>query len=66
MTNKFMILRDISCDYILKDRLISLVGRVFTKGPEDLGSISGQVISKILKLVLDTSFLNSQQYKVRI
>ena len=32
----------------------------------DLGSISGRVIPKTLKMVLDTSLLNTQQYKVRI
>ena len=32
----------------------------------DLGSIPGRVIPKALKMVLDTSLLNSQQYKVRI
>ena len=47
-------------------RLISLVGRVFTNDSEDLSSIPGRVISKTLKMVLDTSFLNTQQYKVRI
>ena len=31
-----------------------------------LGSISGRVIPKTLKIVLDTSLLNTQQYKVRI
>ncbi len=43
-----------------------LVGRVFANGPDDLGSITGLVIPKSLKIVLDTSFLNTQQYKVRI
>ena len=47
-------------------RLIGLVSRVFTNGPGDLGSIPGRVILKTLKMVLDTSLLNSQQYKVRI
>ena len=46
--------------------LIGLVGRVFANGPGDLGSISGRVILKTLKMVLDTSLLNTQQYKVRI
>ena len=32
----------------------------------DLGSIPGHVIPKTLKMVLDTSLLNTQQYKVRI
>ena len=43
-----------------------LVGRVFANNPGDLGSIQGHVIPKTLKMVLDTSLLNTQQYKVRI
>ena len=43
-----------------------LVGRVFANGPKDLGSIPRQVIPKTLKMVLDTSLLNIQQYKVCI
>ena len=35
-------------------------------GLGDLGSIPGCVIPKTLKIVLDTSLLNTQQYKVRI
>ena len=35
-------------------------------GLGDLGSIPGCVIPKFLKMVLDTSLLNSQQYKVRV
>ena len=34
-------------------------------GPRDLGSIPGRVIPKTLKMVLYTSLLNTQQYKVR-
>ena len=34
--------------------------------PVDLDSIPGFVIPKTLKMLLDTSLLNSQQYKVRI
>ena len=45
-------------------QLIGLVGRVFTNGLGDLGSIPGCVIPKTLKMVLDTSSLNTQQYKV--
>ena len=45
---------------------ISLVGRVFANGPGDLGSIPCRVIPKTLKIVLDTSLLNTQQHKVRI
>ena len=46
--------------------LIGLVGRVFANGLGDLGSISGRVIPNTFKMVLDTSFLNTQQYKVSI
>ena len=42
------------------------MGRVFANGSEDLGSTPGRVIPKTLKIVLDTSLLNTQQYKVRI
>ena len=42
------------------------VGRVFVNDPQDLGSILGRVIPKTLKMVLDTSLLNTKQYKVRI
>ena len=39
---------------------VGLVGRqVFANGPEDIGSIPGQVIPKTLKMVLDTSLLNT-------
>ena len=38
----------------------------FGNGPGDLGSIPGRVIPKTLKMVLDTSLLNTQQYKVRV
>ena len=40
--------------------------RVFTNGLGDLGSIPGQVIPKIQKMVLDANLLNTQHYKVRI
>ena len=59
--------------YILKmnyiyiyNRLIGLVGRVLANGPGNLGSIPDRVIPKTLKMVLDTSLLNTQLYKVRI
>ena len=42
------------------------VGRVFAIDPGDLSSISGRVIPKTFTMVLDTSLLNTQQYKVRI
>ena len=48
------------------NRLIGQVGRVFANDPGDLSSIPGRVTPKTLKMVLDTSKLNTQQYKVRI
>ena len=39
---------------------------MFANDPGDLGSIQGGVIPKTLKMVLDTSLFNTQQYKVRI
>ena len=47
-------------------RLIGPVSTVFANGPGDRGSIPGRVIPKTLKMVLDTSLLRTQQYKVRI
>ena len=46
--------------------IIGLVGRVFGNGPRDRCSIPDRVIPKTLEMVLDTSLLNTQQYKVRI
>ena len=46
--------------------LIGLLGRVFTNVPGDLSSILVHVIPKTFKMVLDTSLLNTQQYKVHI
>ena len=40
--------------------------RVFTIDPGDRGSIPDRVIPKTQKMVLDTSLLNTQHYKVRI
>ena len=40
-----------------------IVGRVFTNCPGDLGSVPDRVIPKTLKMVLDTSLLNTEQYK---
>ena len=45
---------------------MGLVCRVSANGPGDLGSISSRVIPKTFKMVLDTSLLNTQQYKVCI
>ena len=46
--------------------LIGIVGRVFANGPGDFGSVPGNVIRKTKTMVLDTSLLNTQRYKVRI
>ena len=46
--------------------LIGPVGRVITNDPGDLGPILGHVIPKTFKMVLDTSLLNIQQYKVHM
>ena len=46
--------------------LIAHVGRVFANGPGGLVSIPGRVIPKTLKIVLDTSLINTQQHKVCI
>ena len=48
------------------NQLIGLVGRVFNNGPGDLGSIPSRIIPKTLKMVLDNSLLNTQQYKEHI
>ena len=40
--------------------------RLFDNGRGDLGSISGQVIPKTQKMVLDADLLNTQHYKVSI
>ena len=39
---------------------------MFANGPGVLGSIPGWVMPKTLKMVLETSLLNTQQYKVFI
>ena len=39
---------------------------VYIKYPGDLASIPGCIIPKTLKMVLDTSLLNTQHYKKRI
>ena len=45
---------------------IGLMSRVFASGPGVLGSISGRVIPKTQKIVLDATLLNTEHYKVRI
>ena len=55
----------INAYYLWYSRDIGPAVRVFANGPGDLGSIPGRVIPKTLKMVLDTTFLNTQHYKVR-
>ena len=45
---------------------IAQVVRVFASVPGDRGSISGRVIPKSQKMLLDASLLNTQYYKVWI
>ena len=52
--------------YIHINRLTDLVGRVFANGLGDLGSKTGRIIPKTLKMLLDSPLLNTQQYKVLI
>ena len=40
--------------------------RLFANGPGKLGSVTGRVIPKTFKMVLDTSLHKTRQYKVRI
>ena len=47
-------------------RVISQMSRVFVNGLGDLGSISGRVIPKTKKMVLDVALQNTRHYKVRI
>ena len=42
------------------------MSRVFTNDLGDRGSITGHVIPKILKMVLNATLLNTQHYKARI
>ena len=45
---------------------IGQVGRMFTNGLGEWASIPCHVILKTKKMVLDTSLLNTQHYKVRV
>ena len=38
---------------------------MFASGPVELVSIAGHIIPNTLKMILDTSLLNTQQYKIR-
>ena len=39
---------------------------MLANGPADRGSIPGRVIPKTQKMALDTTLVNTQQYKVRV
>ena len=56
ITIKIIISQIIKGNYYYNNRLM---GRVFANDPGDLGSIPGHVIPKTLKIVLDTSLLNT-------
>ena len=61
------VLQDIKkCVYPVCKPDISLMSRAFTNSPGDQGSTPGQVIPKTEKMVLDSTLLNTQHYKVRI
>ena len=45
---------------------IGLMVRVFANCPGDMRPLTGRVIPKTQKLVLDATLLNSQHHKVRI
>ena len=45
---------------------ILLIKQIILNGLGDLDSIPGRIIPKIFKMALDTSLLNTQQYKIRI
>ena len=59
-------LQDINDKVDAENQPIGVVVRVFTNGLGDWGSIPGQAILKTQKMVLDTSLLNTQHYKVWI
>ena len=40
--------------------------RVFANGSGNLGSITGRIIPKTQKMVLDASLLNTQHYKIEV
>ena len=54
------------CVCVCVNRAINLMSRVFNNGPGDRGLITGRVIPKTQKMVLDTTLLNTQHYKVPI
>ena len=61
----FLLSKDLH-SFLSRMHLISTQFCLFANGLGDLGSIPGRIIPKTLKMVLDTSLLNTQQYKVCI
>ena len=61
----FQIISKFSFIYFYPGRYSIILGRVFVNIPGDRCPISGRVIPKTQKVVLDTSLLNTQHYKVR-
>ena len=53
-------------DLKFTDVALSLMRTMFANGPGDRRSIPGRVIPKTQKMVLDSSLLNTQLYKVLI
>ena len=47
------------------NQAVGLISRVFANGPGDQGLISGRVIPKTQKMVLDAALFNTQHYKIR-
>ena len=61
---KYQLKRFVKCTFpaisvISTEWLIGLVGKVFANGPGDLSSIPDRVLPKTLKMVLNTSLLNT-------
>ena len=56
----------VPADWAANNKIKSLMRRVFANGLEDRDLISGRVIPKTKKMVLDAASLNTQHYKVRI
>ena len=52
--------------FIVLNRSIVLMSRVFANGPGDQHSIPGRIIPNTQKMVLDAALLNTQHYKARI
>ena len=65
LSNNLTVYNHVKLNY-LYNWLIGLVGRVFVNCPGDQGSVPDRVIPKTSEMILDTSLLNTHQYKVFI